>query len=110
MTLSYRCRNTACLCTAFPDEQIQDSLFLGELSLDGSIRHTNGILPMVALASERRIKAVFLQPLMPPKQTLVEGVIVYPVETLGQLVCAPQQRTADLNLINAISVLLDNIK
>ncbi|HEX8728139.1 MAG TPA: magnesium chelatase domain-containing protein, partial [Ktedonobacterales bacterium] len=27
-----------------------DALFLGELSLDGGLRHTHGILPMVALA------------------------------------------------------------
>ena len=31
-----------------------DCLFLGELSLDGGLRHTHGILPMVALARERR--------------------------------------------------------
>jgi magnesium chelatase family protein len=28
----------------------ESALFLGELSLDGSLRHTHGILPMVALA------------------------------------------------------------
>src|SRR5579875_1610273 len=38
----------------------QTTLFLGELSLDGSVRHTNGILPMVALARERHIKSVFV--------------------------------------------------
>ncbi len=68
-----------------PDEQIHDYLFLGELSLDGSIRHTNGILPMVSLASERRIKAVFVPAVDAAEATLVEGVTVYPVETLGQL-------------------------
>jgi magnesium chelatase family protein len=37
-------------------EQIQadvsQTIFLGELSLDGSLRHTRGILPMVALARQ----------------------------------------------------------
>jgi len=33
---------------AIPDA----SLFLGELSLDGGVRHTNGILPMVAVAKQ----------------------------------------------------------
>ena len=69
-----------------PDEQLRDTLFLGELSLDGGIRHTNGILPMVTLASERRIKAVFVPVVDAAEATLVEGVTVYPVETLGQLV------------------------
>src|SRR3989441_5141936 len=42
------------------DEQVSEYLFLGELSLDGGVRHTNGILPMVALACEKHIKAVFV--------------------------------------------------
>src|SRR5436853_6439684 len=41
-------------------EQSQEVLFLGELSLDGSIRHTNGILHMVALAREKNLKTVFV--------------------------------------------------
>src|SRR5258707_10331156 len=39
-----------------PEAQVEESLFLGELSLDGSVRHTNGILPMVALAREKQVK------------------------------------------------------
>src|SRR5260370_3302020 len=30
------------------DEEISEYLYLGELSLDSGVRHTNGILPMVA--------------------------------------------------------------
>src|SRR3989338_8343133 len=35
---------------------ISDSLVVGELSLDGTLRHTNGILPITLLAKEREIK------------------------------------------------------
>jgi len=35
-------------------------MFLGELSLDGGLRHINGILPMVVVAREEGIKSVFL--------------------------------------------------
>ncbi len=69
-----------------PGEQIDESLFLGELSLDGSVRHTNGILPMVALAREKHVKTVFVPAVDALEATLVDGVEVYPVETLGQLV------------------------
>ena len=31
----------------------ESAVFLGELSLDGSLRHTNGILPMVSVAREQ---------------------------------------------------------
>ncbi len=69
-----------------PDEQAEEPLFLGELSLDGSVRHTNGILPMVALAREKHVKTVFVPAVDAMEATLVDGVTVYPVETLGQLV------------------------
>ncbi len=69
-----------------PDEQMDDCLFLGELALDGTVRHTNGILPMVAVAREKQVKAVFVPAVDAVEATLVDGVTVYPVETLGQLV------------------------
>src|SRR5438128_2827317 len=68
------------------DEQVSEYLYLGELSLDGSVRHTNGILPMVALAREKHVKAVFVPAVDAIEATLVQGVTIYPVETLGQLV------------------------
>ena len=67
-------------------ERPQDVLFLGELSLDGSVRHTNGILPMVALARERHVKTVFVPATDAMEATLIEGVQVFPVETLAQLI------------------------
>ncbi len=68
------------------EEQIAEYLFLGELSLDGSVRHTNGILPMVALAREKQVESVFVPAVDAMEATLIEGVAIYPVETLGQLV------------------------
>src|SRR5215470_7624178 len=68
------------------DEQIADYLYLGELSLDGGVRHTNGILPMVALAREKQVKAVFVPAADAMEAALVREVTIYPVETLGQLV------------------------
>ncbi len=69
-----------------PGEELVNALFLGELSLDGAVRHTNGILPMVALAREKQVKAVFVPAVDAVEATLIEGVIVYPVETLGHLI------------------------
>src|SRR5436190_9566377 len=69
-----------------PDEQIEEYLYLGELSLDGGVRHTNGILPMVALAREKHVKAVFVPAADAMEAALVQEVTIYPVETLGHLV------------------------
>ncbi len=69
-----------------PDKQIDECLFLGELSLDGSVRHTNGILPMVALACEKKVSTVFVPAADAMEAALLRGVTIYPVETLGQLI------------------------
>jgi magnesium chelatase family protein len=68
------------------DKQFSEYLFLGELSLDGSIRHTNGILPMIALAREKQVKTAFVPAVDAAEATLIDGITVYPVETLAQLI------------------------
>ena len=60
-------------------------LFLGELGLDGTLRHTNGILPMVAIARERGVRTVFVPAIDATEAALVEGIAVIPVETLAAL-------------------------
>ncbi len=61
-------------------------LFLGELGLDGALRHTNGILPMVALARDHGITTVFVPAVDAHEAALVEGVTIIPVENLAALV------------------------
>ncbi|HET9999959.1 MAG TPA: YifB family Mg chelatase-like AAA ATPase [Ktedonobacteraceae bacterium] len=69
-----------------PEQKFEQCLFLGELSLDGTVRHTNGMLPMVALASEKHVKEVFVPAADAMEAALIREVTIYPVETLGQLV------------------------
>jgi len=69
-----------------PEEQIAEQLFLGELSLDGSVHHVNGILSMVALASENYFKTVFVPASDAMEAALIRDVAVYPVETSDQLI------------------------
>src|SRR3990170_3648633 len=63
----------------------QRALYLGELSLDGAVRHTTGILPMVCLAQERGIDTVFVPSVDAAEAALVEGMTILPVQTLSQL-------------------------
>jgi len=60
-------------------------LFLGELSLDGSLRHTHGILPMVALANEKGLATVFVPATDAKEASLVEGVRILAVNSLAEL-------------------------
>jgi len=64
----------------------QHFLFLGELGLDGTLRHTSGILPMVAVARKVGMHAVFVPAADALEASLIEEVTVYPVEQLAQLV------------------------
>src|SRR5438093_11147576 len=61
-------------------------LFLGELSLDGALRHTDGLLCMVLFAHEHGYDTVFVPEVDAPEALLVEGVDVVPVPTLALLV------------------------
>ncbi len=63
----------------------EDALFVGELSLDGSVRHIPGILPIAALARQEGLKRLFVPAADAPEAALVDGVEVLPVEDLGQL-------------------------
>ena len=60
-------------------------LFLGELSLDGGLRHTHGILPMVATAKEQGFSTVFVPAADARGASLVEGVRVIAVNSLAEL-------------------------
>ncbi len=66
--------------------RVENALFVGELSLDGSVRHTTGILPMAALAKERGIHTVFVPAIDAPEAALIQGIEVIPVTDLSSLV------------------------
>ena len=63
-----------------------EHLVLGELSLDGLIRPVKGALPMAVTAKEKGIKGMFLPQENASEAAVVDGIRVYPVETLSDLV------------------------
>ncbi len=52
-------------------DALKDTLCIGELSLDGSIKGVKGILPCVLMAKDKKIKNVII-----PKENEAEGLIV----------------------------------
>ena len=66
-------------------QEVEDALFVGELSLDGSVRHVNGVLPIAALAHQQSIQRVFVPAADAPEAALIDGLEVIPVQHLGQL-------------------------
>ena len=65
---------------------VSDTMFLGELSLDGTLRHTNGVLPLVALAKDEGIPNVIVPEADAKEAALIEGVNIIPIASLAQLV------------------------
>ena len=65
---------------------IRDALIVGELSLDGIVRHTPGILSMVSLAAEKGMARAFVPIDDAPEAALIDGIEVYGVRTLADLV------------------------
>jgi len=59
-----------------------DALFTGELSLDGRLRHTNGILPQAILAKKEKYTRFFVPALNAKEAAIIDGITVYPVDTL----------------------------
>lgn len=62
---------------------IKGGVYIGELSLDGSLRHTNGILPIGLLAKNGEF---FVPSLDAKEASIIKGLSVYPVSSLRELV------------------------
>jgi len=65
---------------------LENCFFIGELSLDGSIKGVNGVLPAAFKAKEIGIKSVFVPEENAAEAAMVEGINVYPVKTLPDVV------------------------
>lgn len=65
---------------------ITSYLFVGELALDGTLRHTTGILPLAIFAREKGYKAIFVPEVNAKEASIIDGVTVYPVTSFISLV------------------------
>ena len=61
-------------------------MIAGELSLDGSVRHISGVLPIANKAKQEGIATLFVPSEDAAEASLIEGVTVYPVRTLLELI------------------------
>lgn len=61
------------------------SMFFGELSLDGSLRHTAGALPMALLARGHGFKELYLPAANAKEAAVVSEISVMPLQSIEQL-------------------------
>lgn len=69
-----------------PSQALENSLVIGELSLDGSVRHVRGVLPMAAVARDQGMKRVFVPQSDAAEAALIPDLEVIPVASLSDLV------------------------
>lgn len=77
--------------------ELEGTLVLGELSLDGSVRHVRGVLPMAAVATQQGFRRVFVPEVDAAEAALIPNIEVIPVSSLrtitaflkGRLVIPP---------------------
>lgn len=67
----------------FPKEK---AYFYGELSLEGTLRHTRGVFLLAVLAKEQGVKNIFVPRLCANEASVVDGISVYPVDSLKSLI------------------------
>ncbi len=64
---------------------VSNSLFIGELSLDGALRHVNGVLPQVLFAQKQKIKKIFLPLVNAKEAALIKNTKIYGIPSLHSL-------------------------
>ena len=68
-----------------PIEAVDKTIFIGELSFDGGVKHVNGVLPILIAARKEGYKK-FIIPFDNRKEaSFIEGIEVYPVKNLNEV-------------------------
>ena len=68
------------------DDPLEGCAFIGEISLNGDVRRINGVLPMVMLARDEGIKAVFVPEENSREASVITGIDIYAVKNAEELI------------------------
>ncbi len=68
-----------------PPPSLEHALVVGELSLDGKVRHTRGVLPIAALAHQEGFERIFVPEADAAEAALIPDLEVFAIESLPQL-------------------------
>ncbi len=68
------------------NNDLESTIFIGELALDGKVHHVNGVLPMCIEAKKLGIKRIILPRENAKEASIVQGLDIIPVESLKQTI------------------------
>lgn len=75
------------------NEEIEQYIMMGELSLDGSLRSIKGALPIAIQAQKDKFKGIFIPKVNAKEAAIVDGLDVYGVDSLLDVVEFFQNRS-----------------
>lgn len=84
---------------------ISRAYFYGELGLDGSLKHSKGVLLAAMLAKERGVKSLYVSVLCANEAAVVAGITVYPVRELSQLLCHLRGQSSQVDQIEPLKTI-----
>ena len=76
-------------------DQFDEMALLGELSLDGHLRHVNGVLPLVSMCADQGIATAVVPPTDVAEARLAETVEVRGLRTLAEVREGPEAWRVD---------------
>jgi magnesium chelatase family protein len=71
---------------AIPKETLEDSFFIGELSLEGNVRPVSGVMPLALMAREKHKHIVFVPTMNADEAAYIDGITVYAVNHILDVV------------------------
>lgn len=81
-------------CNQIPFESVKDYIFLGELSLDGSVKRVNGVLPILIAARKEGFKKFIIPKSNANEASFISGLDIFCVENLRdakEFLCAEKE-------------------
>lgn len=101
--------------SGFIPDKLNETLLIGELSLDGVLRGVSGVLSLVLAAKESGFKKIFVPEQNVNEAAIVEGIDVYGFATLSEVISfvmeeldkAPHQNKYEIDLNRAVNTIYD---
>ena len=86
-------------------ERLEESWFVGELSLDGSVRGVRGVLPITAEAKARGYKRIYVPRENAMEAAVVEGIEVLAVESLAEVAASLNGEQEIFSVVHEVEAL-----
>lgn len=82
-----------------PEERLASMAFLGELALDGSLRHVSGVLPAAIACKEQGIDTIVVPADNGAEAALIPGITVIAVDNIKELIAVLKEEATPAAIV-----------